>query len=166
MGKVSIARVDERLVHGQVMTSLSKRSGANAIFISDNDVAKDEFMKTIFLSAGGRTGLSVKILSIDETIQYWVEKQFENFNAILLTKNIKSIYELVKKGLPVGELNLGGIAKRPTTIYVIKSVAIDKDAALMLKELSDSYKVNVYFQTVPSSSKVELSAALKLFQLA
>ena len=165
MGKVSIARVDERLIHGQVMTSMSKRSGANAIFISDDDVAKDDFMKTIFQSAGGRTGLAVKILSIDATINYWNEKQFENFSAILLTKNIKSIYQLVKKGLPVEQLNLGGIAKRPTTTYVINSVAIDKDAAIMLKELSDDYKVNVYFQTVPSSQKVELSAALKIFQL-
>jgi len=165
MGKVSIARVDERLVHGQVMTSLSKRSGANAIFISDDDVAKDEFMKTIFISAGGRTGLSVKIMGIDETIGYWNEKQFENYGAILLTKNIKSIYELIKKGLPVEQLNLGGIAKRPATTYVINSVAIDKAAAEMLKELNEQYNVSVYFQTVPSSQKVELSAALKLFQL-
>jgi len=164
MGKVSIARVDERLIHGQVMTSLSKRSGANAIFISDDDISKDEFMKTIFISAGGRTGLSVKILSIDDTIRYWEEKQFENFSVILLTKNIKSIYELIKKGLPVDELNLGGIAKRPSTTYVIKSVAIDKEAAQMLKELNENYKVTVYFQTVPSSQKVDLSSALKLFQ--
>ncbi len=33
MGKVVIARVDARLIHGQVMTNLSKSAGANAIFV-------------------------------------------------------------------------------------------------------------------------------------
>ncbi|MCL2322861.1 MAG: PTS sugar transporter subunit IIB [Oscillospiraceae bacterium] len=164
MGKVSIARVDERLIHGQVMTGMSKKSGANAIFIVDDEVAKDDFMKTIFVNAGGRTGLAVKILSQDEAIKYWNEKQFDKFSVILLTKNIKTIYELVKKGLPVNELNLGGIAKRPTTTYVINAVAIDKAQADMLKELSNDYKVTVYFQSTPSSSKVDLDAALKLFK--
>ena len=164
MGKVSIARIDERLIHGQVMTNMSKSAGANAIFIADDDVAKDDFMKEIFVSAGGRTGLAVKILSLNETINYWNTKQFENYNVILLTKNIKSIYTLIKNGLPVAELNLGGIAKRPTNTFVINSVAIDKEGANMLQELNEKYKVYVYFQTVPASSKTELSAALKLFK--
>ena len=161
MGSVKLARVDERLVHGQVMTNLSKRAGANAIFIVDDDVAKDEFMKTIFINSGSRTGLKVKIYSVDDAVDLWNIKQFGNFNAILLTKNIKTVYEIIKKGIPIPELNLGGIAKRPSTTYIINSVAIDKDGADKLKELRDVNGVDVYFQTVPSSQKVSLEDALK-----
>ena len=78
MGKISLARVDERLIHGQVMTNLSKKSGANSIFIVDDLVAKDPFMTSIFNSAGSRTGLKVKILTIDDAIKEWNENQFEN----------------------------------------------------------------------------------------
>ena len=161
MGSVKLARIDERLVHGQVMTNLSKRAGANAIFIVDDDVAKDEFMKSIFISSGSRTGLKVKIYSADDAVDLWKTKQFGNFNAILLAKNIKTVYEIIKKGIPILELNLGGIAKRPTTTYIINSVAIDKDGADKLKELRDVHGVDVYFQTVPSSQKVSLEDALK-----
>lgn len=65
MGKIQLARVDDRLIHGQVMTKWSKGLGINAIFIVDNDVAKDDFMKQIYISSGTRSGLVIKILSTD-----------------------------------------------------------------------------------------------------
>ena len=41
MGVVNLARVDERLIHGQVMVTLSQKSGVNSIFVVDEVVAKD-----------------------------------------------------------------------------------------------------------------------------
>ncbi len=164
MGKVALARIDERLVHGQVMTNLSKNAGANAIFIVDDPVSKDEFMKTIFINSGSRTGLKVKIFSVEDAVRYWKEKQFENFKVILLVKNIETIYQLVKKGIPVEELNVGGIAKRPNTTSVINAVAIDKEQVEKLRELRDGFETNIYFQAVPSNKKVSLNEALKLFK--
>ena len=55
MGKVVLARVDARLIHGQVMTSLSKSAGATAIFVADDPSAHDPFTKNIILGAGSRT---------------------------------------------------------------------------------------------------------------
>ena len=65
MGKVVLARVDARLIHGQVMTSLSKSAGATAIFVADDPAAHDPFTKNIILGAGSRTGLP---LSLTESI--------------------------------------------------------------------------------------------------
>ena len=56
MGEINLARVDERLIHGQVMLTLSQRAGVNSIFVVDDVVAKDKFMKDLYKSAGGRTG--------------------------------------------------------------------------------------------------------------
>ncbi len=71
MGKVVIARVDARLIHGQVMTNLSKSAGANAIFVADDAAAHDEFTKNIILGAGGRTGLKVRVLKEEGAVRYW-----------------------------------------------------------------------------------------------
>lgn len=56
MGVVNLARVDERLIHGQVMVTLSQKSGVNSIFVVDEVVAKDKFMRDLYKSAGSRTG--------------------------------------------------------------------------------------------------------------
>ena len=165
MGKVHLARIDERLVHGQVMTNLSKSAGANAIFIVDDGVAKDDFMKTIFLSSGSRTGLNVKVMSIDETIEFWKKEEFGKFNAIVLTKTIDAIKKVIEGGIPIKELNVGGIAKKPSTEYIINAVAISKEDGQLLKSLNETQGVNIYFQSVPSSQRVELADALKILQV-
>lgn len=51
MGVVNLARVDERLIHGQVMVTLSQKSGVNSIFVVDEVVAKDKFMRDLYKSA-------------------------------------------------------------------------------------------------------------------
>lgn len=164
MGKICLARVDERLVHGQVMTNLSKSAGANAIFIVDDETAKDEFMKMIFVSAGGRTGLSVKVLSVEEASKYWNESKFENFNVILLTKTIEAVDQLVKNGVEIKALNVAGIAKKPGTEYVIKAVGITREQGEILRCLNRDYGIDIYFQTVPSSPSVSLEEGLKVFK--
>lgn len=165
MGKIVLARIDERLVHGQVMTNLSKSAGANAIFIVDDATAKDDFMKTIFISSGSRTGLSVKVLSTEEAITYWKEKEFDNFKVILLVKTVETIDKLIQGGLKFDELNVGGIAKKPGTEYVIKAVGINKEQAEVFKRLNEENDIVVYFQSVPSAQRVDLKAALKIFGL-
>jgi len=164
MGKVSLARVDERLIHGQVMTNLSKKSGANSIFIVDDVVAKDPFMTSIFKSAGSRTGLKVRILTLSEAIKNWNKNKFDNYSCILLTRTIATLYELIKGGCAIEELNLGGIAKKPGTRSIINAVAITADECSKLVELRDKYGVkNIYFQSIPSSKAIDLKDAEKKF---
>lgn len=164
MGEVCLARVDERLIHGQVMTNLSKKSGANSIFIVDDMVATDNFMKNIFLSAGSRTGQKVRILKLEEAIAYWKESEFEHFKCILLTKTIGTMYELAKAGVKINELNLGGIARKPGTVPVLSAVCIRPEEAEELREMRETCGIeNIYFQTIPSSKRIELADALKKF---
>ena len=164
MGEVCLARVDDRLIHGQVMTNLSKKSGANSIFIVDDMVANDNFMKNIFMSAGSRTGLKVKIFSVADAVAYWNETQFENFKCILLTKTIDVMYEVAKAGVKINELNLGGIAKKPNTVAILSAVCIKAEDAAHLEEMQKDMGIqDIYFQTIPSSKRVELADALKKF---
>ena len=49
---------------------------------------------------------------------YWDEYQFKEYNCILIAKTVSVIYDLVKHGVPMKELNIGGIAqKNPEKIY-------------------------------------------------
>ncbi|MBO0409481.1 PTS sugar transporter subunit IIB [Enterococcus hulanensis] len=164
MGKVVIARVDARLIHGQVMTSLSKSAGANAIFVADNPTAHDEFTKNIILGAGSRTGMKVRVLKEDGAVRYWNDRQYDNYNVILLTKTIEVMADIIKAGVPIKELNLGGIPQKPELTPIIKEVSINKEQLEILKDLRDNYGVEVYFQATPSSKKVSLADAEKEFK--
>lgn len=167
MGSINLARVDERLIHGQVMITLSQRSGVNSIFVIDDVVAKDKFMKDLYKSAGNRTGQKTIVISENKAKFYWDEYQFKDYSCILISKNVKTIFELVKHGIPIKELNIGGIAKKSDDdLLVTKSVHLNKEDAQLLKELHDNYGVdNIYFQATPSAPKTGLTDILKKFGL-
>ncbi|CAM3446728.1 Sorbose-specific phosphotransferase enzyme IIB component [Streptococcus pluranimalium] len=167
MGNVNLARVDERLIHGQVMITLSQRSGVNSIFVVDDVVAKDKFMKDLYKSAGNRTGQKTIVISEKKAEFYWDEYNFKDYNCILISKNVQTIAELVKYGVPIKELNIGGIAKKSDEdLLVTKSVHLNKKDAETLKILHDNFGVDdIYFQATPSASKTSLDDVLKKFNL-
>ncbi|MBP3041577.1 PTS sugar transporter subunit IIB [Bacillaceae bacterium Marseille-Q3522] len=160
MGKINLARVDDRLIHGQVMTKWSKGLGTNAIYVIDDETAADDFMKEIYITTNSSGGLSIKVYSTDEAIEQWKKDQFGNDKVILLFKTITSAKKVIDANIPVPGLNIGGIAKRNDAKFVIPSVGLSKLDGLLLKELQDKGTV-VYFQTVPDTKKVSLDDALK-----
>ena len=164
MGKVVLARVDARLIHGQVMTGLSKSAGATAIFVADNAAAHDPFTKNIILQAGSRTGLKVRVLKEDGAVRYWKDRAYDDYHVILLTKSIEVMAEIIRGGVPVRELNLGGIPQKPGLTSIIKEVAINREQLKLLQELQIEYDIDIYFQAIPSSRRVSLKEAAKLFE--
>ena len=44
---IVLVRIDDRLIHGQVMTSWLNYASANKIMIIDDEVANDAFMKSV-----------------------------------------------------------------------------------------------------------------------
>ena len=168
MGVVNLARVDERLIHGQVMMTLSQKSGVNSLFVVDEVVANDPFMRDLYKNAGSRTGQKTIVITPEKAQFYWDEYQFKDYNCILITKTVDVIYNLVKGGVPMKELNIGGIAQKnpETDIFVTKSVYLNKSDALKLKELNEEYGVeDIYFQATPAASKTDLKTVLAQFEL-
>ena len=159
MAEITLARVDDRLVHGQVMQVWTKGHGTNAAYVIDDATAADEFMKEIYESTQSTGGLAIKVFSSDSIVDEWNKNQFGNDNVALIFKSIASAKKAVDGGVPIKELNVGGIAIKPGTTKVIESVGLSKDDAELCKAL-DAAGVKVYFQKIPSSENVSLSAAL------
>ena len=167
MGIVNLARVDERLIHGQVMVTLSQKSGVNSIFVVDDVVANDKFMRELYKNAGSRTGQKTIVITADKAKFYWDEYKFKDYNCILIAKTVKVIYELVKHGIPMKELNIGGIAQKDPEkdLLVTKSVYINKEDVDRLVELKEKYGVeDIYFQATPSAPRTELKDVVSKFQ--
>ena len=159
MADITLARVDDRLVHGQVMQVWTKGHGTNAAYVIDDATAADEFMKEIYESTQSTGGLAIKVFSSDSIVDEWNKNQFGDDNVALIFKSIAYAKKAVDGGVPIKELNVGGIAIKPGTTKVIESVGLSKDDAELCKAL-DAAGVKVYFQKIPSSENVSLSAAL------
>jgi PTS system mannose-specific IIB component len=164
MGEIVFARVDDRLIHGQIMVRWARGFNCNSVFVVDDDVAKDPLMKTVYSMSPGTSGLTVKIFSIQEVVDYWKKTGFEEYKLILLVKSIPVAKKIIDEGIPIKKLNIGGISKKPGTKSIIESVSISEDEAEILKKINKDYGIEVFFQMVPDSRYVNLTDALKLFK--
>ena len=154
MEKIQLTRIDDRLIHGQVMTKWSKGLGINAIFIVDNDVAKDDFMKQIFISSGSRSGFAIKVFSTEEVLNYWHNQEFEDYKALLLFKSILTVHECIKSGLPVTQINIGGVSKKKDTQMVISSVFLSNEETEHCAQMAQENQVEIFFQMLPDSNRI------------
>ena len=51
MSNIVLARIDDRLIHGQVMTAWVQYTGGNEIVIADDKVANDPFLSAVITRA-------------------------------------------------------------------------------------------------------------------
>ena len=89
MAKQLAVRVDDRLIHGQVVTQWVKVFKAQKIVVIDNNVAKDKMQKNI-LKFAAPPEMKVSIFSVDKAVEVWNKNQFGNMNVFALFKDIFS----------------------------------------------------------------------------
>jgi len=154
MKKVVLARIDERLLHGQVVVNWLPVYDIKEIIIIDNEIAEDDFLKEITLAAAPKSA----------RIHVFAENQIDELrdlqtegNAIIITKNIFVIPSLLSNGISFNQLNLGGLSmikdrKRYLDFLCLSNSEIDE-----LKEIEDKYDVEVFAQMIPNSLKFDLN---------
>jgi len=164
MAKIQMVRIDSRLIHGQVITKWLRQTNANRIVIINDALANDDFMKDIYEMAAP-SNISVDIYSIDYAANYWKENEMGEGNLFILFKDIKTVYEVIEKGLPINEIQIGGLGSGPEKTFVFGPIAFDDEDYNMLDDLQkkDCY---IYLHQVPEEPKMELKKAFEKYKSA
>src|SRR5574342_921258 len=98
--KISLIRIDERLIHGQVTMGWARTANANLILAVNDLVAKDPFQKKLMMMAAP-VGATVEIYSIDEVVEKLDSNAWPNATILLLLRNPIDMVRLVEKGVQV-----------------------------------------------------------------
>ena len=159
MSEVVFARIDFRLIHGQVITKWIRLCDASEIVIVDDALESDSFMASIYTMAAP-PGYKVSVYSVDHAIEKWRDGTFADGKVFLMTRDIATFNRVVKGGLPVGQVQVGGIEFKPGRTKVYGTMSLDDADAKLLKEVADE-GVEVYVQSVPEDSRESLASILK-----
>ena len=151
MNNITHARVDYRLIHGQVITKWLRVSNAKKIVIIDDVLKKDAFLAKIFKMAAP-TGIEVKIIGVEESMKVFEEN---NEKVLLLFKTIDSVKRSIDAGLSLESLQIGGLENKAGRKMVHNQISLDKDEYYQLKEIEEK-GTRVYFQTIPEEKESNL----------
>lgn len=144
------ARVDERLIHGQVAMVWTNMVGASRIVVVNDGAVKDD-MIIAGLKMAKPAGVKLSILSVKRAGEKFAEGVYEDEKVFLITKTIGDMAELVKANVPIKAVNVGNVAKREGSKQIKKSVNVTEQDIADLRGIVDS-GVPVTAQMLPNES--------------
>lgn len=145
---ITLVRIDDRLLHGQIVTRWSKIKDCKGILIVDDDAANDPFQTKIFVNAAPN-GVKVGVFTIEDAVQRINKAQTVTNGYFIICKSPRTLTILKEKGGDFGdEVNVGPMSTRPDTLTVGKNCSLTEDEIAAFQELNDS-KVHVEFQLTP-----------------
>lgn len=158
-----LARIDSRLLHGQVATAWTKTVNPTRIIVVSDAVAKDELRKKLIQQAAP-PGVKAHVVPINHMIKLAKDDQhFGGQRALLLFENPEDVLRAVEGGVPLKVINVGSMAHSPGKVQPNKVLAFnqeDIDTFGKLKEAGLEFDV----RKVPSDSKGNMDEILKKAQ--
>lgn len=158
MKNIVFARVDDRLIHGEVVTAWTPTYSINHIIIIDDIVATDPFQKRV-LKALAPTKIRVDAFTVVEGIKELGKDYNEKERVLLLTKSPIVYAKLVEGGIELPQVNLGGMGIRDERKPFIKNLACDEKEIEAIRNIVEK-GIHVFYQLVPEQRLIEITNLL------
>jgi PTS system mannose-specific IIB component len=146
------ARVDDRLIHGQVVVGWRQHLRYHAICVVDDAVSADPILCDV-LHLATPPGVALYICNTKEAPAVAQRAASGSGKTLLLFKSPRVALSLLDGGLPLRQLNVGNIASAPGSTRVLRAISLTPDHAAALDALA-ARGVAVTFQPTPGDPPV------------
>jgi PTS system mannose-specific IIB component len=158
MKNLEFTRIDDRLIHGQVVAAwLHAYSKVQHILVVDDKTRQDPFMKEMFVLLVP-AGITIEIHSIEEAIEEF--KAGLDKPTMMIVKVPQTIKALVDAGVDINFVNIGGMGMTPGRKKFFQNVSTSPEENEILKQLI-ARGIKVEIQIIPAQKKVDVSTLLK-----
>lgn len=157
--KFVLARVDSRLLHGQVATAWTKSTQPSRIIVVSDAVSKDDLRKKLIEQAAP-PGVKANVIPVDKMIEVAKDPRFGNTKALLLFENPEDVLRVVEGGVEIDQINVGSMAHSVGKVVVSKVLSMGpEDVEAFEKLKAKGIKFDV--RKVPNDSGANMDEILK-----
>lgn len=161
--KYVLARIDSRLLHGQVATSWTRSTSPTRIIVVSDAVAKDELRKKLIQQAAP-SGIKAHTVPVQKMIELAKDDQhFGGQRALLLFENPQDALRAVEGGVPLDTINVGSMSHSTGKVQPNKVLAFDQNDIDTFKKLKD-FGVDFDVRKVPADSYGNMDEILRRAQ--
>ncbi len=154
MAKKLLVRVDDRLIHGQVVTQWVGTINAQKIVVIDDEVAVDKMRKNI-LKFACPTDVKMNVYSVEKAAEVWAKNKFGAYNVMVLFRDVNMIKKSRELGVNLDEISLGQMSITGDRVQIHRTFGLSESEAQTLLDLERD-GVNIYFQMTPMDGKENL----------
>ncbi|HLV27141.1 MAG TPA: PTS sugar transporter subunit IIB [Gemmatimonadales bacterium] len=155
---IELYRIDDRLIHGQVVVGWGQPLDLRFIVLVDEEVAASDWEQELYQMAVP-PGMEVYFESVDSAAQRLPEFRADSRAGLVLTGDIETMIRLVETADGIADVNVGGIHHREGRRQRLRYLFLSKDDEQQLRELAE-LGVRVTAQDVPASRSLSLDIIL------
>jgi mannose/fructose/N-acetylgalactosamine-specific phosphotransferase system component IIB len=156
---IHLYRIDDRLIHGQVVVGWGQPLNVRFLVLVDDLVASSDWEKDLYRMAVPPE-MEIRFADVDAAIRDHARYASDPRPGILITGDIESMLRLVRGVKAIGSVNLGGIHYRAGRDEKLRYVFLTPDEEEQLRALEAS-GVEVTAQDVPSARARSLAEVLE-----
>lgn len=121
---IGLARIDDRLIHGQVATRWTKETNVTRIIVVSDEVAADTVRKTL-LTQVAPPGVTAHVVDVAKMIRVYNNPKYARERVMLLFTNPTDVERVVEGGVKITSVNIGGMAFRQGKTQVNNAISVD-----------------------------------------
>ncbi|NNI48117.1 PTS mannose transporter subunit IIAB [Pasteurella multocida] len=157
--EIGLARIDDRLIHGQVATHWTKESKVSRIVVVNDDVAKDSVRSTMLKSVAP-PGVTAHVVDVEKMIRVYNNPEYAGERMMLLFTNPTDVVRLMEAGVAFKSINVGGMAYKDGKKMITSAVAVDDKDIEAFKKL-DAQNIELDVRKVSNDSRQYMMDLLK-----
>ena len=156
---IEFVRIDDRLLHGQVVTTWIKKYEIEQVIIVSEEVANDKLRQTILKTAAPE-GIKVVFFSPEKFISVYHTVPIKRRTMMLFT-NPKEVWECVDGKVDFNYLNVGNMSKTDVNKKITAGVAVTDADRNYFKNIIDK-GIKVEIQMVPNDKSENIKSYINL----
>lgn len=158
---IVLVRVDDRLVHGQIIEGWLPSTGAQELLIA-NDVLAHDFLQKMIMQSAIPFSVGIVIDTVSGIAELLRDTEGNEVKRIVLVDSPKDALRLKKEGVCFDHLNLGNFRTNDVTVCLSRSFMVGEDSLQDLRTiLEEGVKVDI--QSVPFEKPLDLFDVLRCF---
>lgn len=155
---IVLARIDDRLIHGQVVTTWAKETKCERMIVCNDEISQDPIRKTLLIQVAP-PGITASVVDIDKMIRVYKNPKYAETRALLLLTNPTDVLRLVEGDVGIKSVNIGGMSFREGKRQITKAISVNEQDIQAFQVLHNR-GVELEIRKVTSDSKEDLMSVL------
>jgi mannose/fructose/N-acetylgalactosamine-specific phosphotransferase system component IIB len=156
---IVLFRVDERLIHGQVVVGWGERLHMDRVVVVDDELSGSAWEQELYC-LGVPPSVDAAFVDVDEARRSYEHWKADSRRVVVLVRDLSTLSRLARSGVLDGEpLNLGGMHHAPGRKRVLPYLFLSDDERAELRRLAE-LGLQVSARDLPASREVPLDELL------
>lgn len=148
---IEVVRIDDRLIHGQIVQGWLKVVEVNKILLISNEVAEDK-MQQILLSMAMPSNVKLVIRNIKDASYELSNDVYDKDKLMILFSNPQDIVKVLENGVKFKSVNVGGMHFSHGKIQILKNLSVDKQDVISFLKLIEN-NIELESRILPSDER-------------